>query len=43
MVVSNYCSHMEIQRALQEPHNATIDILAVVDASDRTPSYPNEI
>jgi hypothetical protein len=34
---------MEIQRALQEPHNATVDILAVVDASDRTPSYPNEI
>jgi hypothetical protein len=46
MVVSNYCSHIEIQRALQEPHNATVDILAVVaavDASDRTPSYPNEI
>jgi hypothetical protein len=31
---------MEIQRALQEPQNTTIDILAVVvvvDASDRTP------
>jgi hypothetical protein len=37
---------MEIQRALQQPHNATIDILAVVavvDASDHTPYYPNEI
>jgi hypothetical protein len=37
---------MEIQRALQEPHNITIDILAIVvtvDASDRTPYYPDEI
>jgi hypothetical protein len=37
---------MEIQRALQEPHNTTVDILAVVtamDASDRTPYYPDEI
>jgi hypothetical protein len=37
---------MEIQRALQQPHNATIDILlvaAAVDASDRTSYYPNEI
>jgi hypothetical protein len=39
MVVLSYCSPMEIQRALQEPHNATIDILGVVatvDTSDRT-------
>jgi hypothetical protein len=31
---------MEIQRALQEPQNTTVDILAVVaaiDVSDRTP------
>jgi hypothetical protein len=31
---------------LQQPHNATVDILAVVaamDASDRTPYYPDEI
>jgi hypothetical protein len=31
---------MEIHRALQEPQNATVDILVVVaavDASDRTP------
>jgi hypothetical protein len=37
---------MEIQRALQQPHNATVDILAVVaivDASDRTPYYSDEI
>jgi hypothetical protein len=37
---------MEIQRALQQPHNATVDILAVVavvDASDRTLYYPEEI
>jgi hypothetical protein len=37
---------MEIQRALQQPHNATVDILAVmatVDASDRTPYYLDEI
>jgi hypothetical protein len=39
MVVLSYCSPMEIQRALQQPHNAAIDILAVVaamDASDCT-------
>jgi hypothetical protein len=37
---------MEIQRALQEPQNATIDILVVVaavDASDRTLYYPDDI
>jgi hypothetical protein len=37
---------MEIQRALQEPHNAIIDILAVVaivDVSDHAPYYPDEI
>jgi hypothetical protein len=37
---------MEIRRAMQEPQNATIDILAVVatmDASDHTPYYPDEI
>jgi hypothetical protein len=31
---------------LQQPHNTTIDIIAVVaavDASDRTPYYPDEI
>jgi hypothetical protein len=46
MIVLSYCSPMEIQRALQQPHNATIDILAVVaavDASDHTPYYPDEI
>jgi hypothetical protein len=46
MVVLSFCSPMEIQRALQQPHNSTIDILvvmAVVDASDRTPYFPNEI
>jgi hypothetical protein len=46
MVVLSYCSPMEIQRALQQPHNATVDILAVVatvDASDRTPYFPDEI
>jgi hypothetical protein len=44
MVVLSYCSPMEIQSALQQPHNATVDILAaVVDASDRTPYYPDEI
>jgi hypothetical protein len=46
MIVLNYCSPMEIQRALQEPHNATIDILVVVaavDASDRTLYYPDDI
>jgi hypothetical protein len=37
---------MKIQRALQQPPNATVDILAIVatvDASDRTPYYPDEI
>jgi hypothetical protein len=37
---------MEIQHALQEPQNTTIDILVVVpivDASNRTPYYPVEI
>jgi hypothetical protein len=29
-----YCSPMEIHHALQEPQNATIDILAVVAAMD---------
>jgi hypothetical protein len=46
MVVLNYCSPMEIQCALQQPHNASIDILAivaVVDASNCTPYYPDEI
>jgi hypothetical protein len=40
-----YCSPMEIQHALQELQNTTIDILVVVatmDASDRTPNYPDE-
>jgi hypothetical protein len=46
MVVLSYCSPMEIQRALQQPHNATVDILAIVatvDASDHTPYYLDEI
>jgi hypothetical protein len=46
MVVLSYYSPMEIQCALQQPHNATIDILAivaVVDASGHTPYYPDEI
>jgi hypothetical protein len=46
MVFLGSCSPMEIQRALQQPHNAIIDILVVVatvDASDRTPYYPDEI
>jgi hypothetical protein len=46
MVVLSYCSPKEIQRTLQQPHNTTIDILAIVaamDASDRTPYYPDEI
>jgi hypothetical protein len=37
---------MEIHRALQEPQDATVDILvvvAVMDVSDRTPYYPDEI
>jgi hypothetical protein len=46
MVVLSYCSPKDIQRALQQPHNTTIDILAVVaavDASDHTPYYLDEI
>jgi hypothetical protein len=46
MVVLSYCSPMEIQHALQQPHNTTIDILAIVaavDASDRTLYYPDKI
>jgi hypothetical protein len=46
MVVLRYRSLMEIQHAMQEPQNATVDILAivsVVDASGRTPYYPDEI
>jgi hypothetical protein len=46
MVVMSYCSPMEIQHALHQPYNATINILAVVaavDASDHTPYYPDEI
>jgi hypothetical protein len=46
MFVLRYCTPIEIQRAMQEPQNSTIDILAVmaaVDASDRTPYYPDEI
>jgi hypothetical protein len=43
MVVLRYYSRMEIQRAMQEPQNATVDILAIVDASDHTPYYPDEI
>jgi hypothetical protein len=46
MVVLKYCSPMEIQRALQEPQNTIVDILAVVaaiDAPDHTPYYPDEI
>jgi hypothetical protein len=37
---------MEIKRAMHEPQDSTIDILAVVaavDASDRTPYFPDEI
>jgi hypothetical protein len=46
MVVLSYCSPMEIQRALQQPQNAIVDILAVVaavDASDCTSYYPDKI
>jgi hypothetical protein len=46
MVVLSFCSPMEIQCALQRPHNSTVDILAIVaavDASDHTPYFPNEI
>jgi hypothetical protein len=37
---------MEIHRTLQEPHDTTIDILAVVvvvDALNHTSYYPDEI
>jgi hypothetical protein len=46
MFVLRYCTPIEIQCAMQEPQNSTIDILdvmAAVDASDRTPYYPDEI
>jgi hypothetical protein len=46
MVVLSYYSPMKIQCALQQLHNTTVDILAVVaavDASDHTPNYPDEI
>jgi hypothetical protein len=46
MVVLSCCSPMEIQCALQQPQNTTIDILAVVaavDVSNHTPYYPDEI
>jgi hypothetical protein len=45
MVVLSFCSPMEIQHALQQPHNATVDILdvvAAVDASGRTLYFPKE-
>jgi hypothetical protein len=34
MVVLRYCSPIEIHRALQEPQNATVDILVVVVTVD---------
>jgi hypothetical protein len=46
MVVLSLCFPMDIQHALQEPHNANVDILAIVaivDASDRTLYYPDEV
>jgi hypothetical protein len=46
MLVLSYYSPMEIQRALQQLHNATVDILdvvATVDVSDHTPYFPDEI
>jgi hypothetical protein len=46
MVVRSYGSPIEIQHALQQPHNITVDILAVVaavDALNRTLYYPDEI
>jgi hypothetical protein len=46
MVLLSYCSPMDIQCAMQEPHNACIDILtvvAVVNALDRTSYYPDKI
>jgi hypothetical protein len=46
MVVLRYYSPMEIQRAMQEPQDSPVDILVVeaaIDASDRTPYFPDEI
>jgi hypothetical protein len=46
MVVLSYCSPMEIQHALQQPHNATVNflvVMAVVDALDHTPYFPDKI
>jgi hypothetical protein len=46
MVLLRFHSPMEIHHALQEPQDATVDILAIVavmDASDRTSHYPDEI
>jgi hypothetical protein len=46
MIVLSYGSPIEIQHALQQPHNITVDILAVVaavDALNRTLYYPDEI
>jgi hypothetical protein len=46
MVVLRYYSPMEIQRAMQEPQDSPVDILVVeaaIDASDRTPHFPDEI
>jgi hypothetical protein len=46
MVVLRYYSPMEIQRAMQELQDSTVDILAVVaaiDASNHTPYFPDEI
>jgi hypothetical protein len=46
MVVLSYGSPIEIQHALQQPHNITVDILAIVaavDALNRTLYYPDEI
>jgi hypothetical protein len=46
MIVLSYGSPIEIQHALQQPHNTTVDILAVVaavDALNRTLYYPDEI
>jgi hypothetical protein len=46
IVVLSYCSPMEIYRALQEPQDTKVGILTiatVVDASNCTPYYPDEI
>jgi hypothetical protein len=46
MVVLRYCYPMEIQCAMQEPQNSTVnilDVVAIVDASDHTPYYHDEI